>query len=79
MKSLLSKIKTQTKNKKKNLDKIKEIEIELVRIKYANNPDNLENALKELNKIEVIDKNLHQIKNEILLDYNGEFEMVGRL
>ena len=37
------------------------------------------NALKELNKIEVIDKKLHEIKHEILLDYTGEFEMVGNL
>ena len=35
--------------------------------------------MKELNKIQVIDKNLHEIKNEILLDYTGEFEMVGNL
>ena len=30
-------------------------------------------------KIQVIDKNLHKIKNEILRDYVGEFEMVGRI
>ena len=35
--------------------------------------------MRELNKIEVINKNLHEIKNEILLDYVGEFEMVGNL
>ena len=32
-----------------------------------------------MNKIHVVDKNLHEIKNEILRDYVGEFEMVGRL
>ena len=32
-----------------------------------------------LNKIQVIDKNLHEIKEELLGDYGGEFEMVGRL
>ena len=55
------------------------MEILLVRIKYADKPDKLENALKELNKIEVVDKSLHEIKHEILLDYTGEFEMVGNL
>ena len=37
----------------------------------------MQNALKELNKIEVIDKNLHEIKKEILLGYDGTFEMAG--
>ena len=35
--------------------------------------------MKELNKIEVIDKNLHGIKQKIIQDYTGEFEMVGNL
>ena len=39
----------------------------------------LQSALKELNKIQVIDKNLHEIKQEILIDYEGVFEMVGNL
>ena len=34
--------------------------------------------LKELNKIHVINKNLNENKNEILGNYVGEFEMVGR-
>ena len=38
MKSLLNKIKTEKKKKNKTFDKIKELEIELVEIKYANNP-----------------------------------------
>ena len=66
MKLLLNKIKLEKKNK--NFDKIKQLEILLVNIKYANDPNKLENALKELNKIQVIDKNLHEIKNEMLLD-----------
>ena len=49
--------------KKKN-DKIKELEIELVRIKYANNPNRLQSELKELNKIHVFDKNLHEIEKK---------------
>ena len=77
IKLLLNKIKTE--KKKKNLDKIKQLEILLVNIKYANDPNKLENALKELNKIEVIVKNLHEIKNEILQDYDGTFEMIGTL
>ena len=77
MKLLLNKIKTEKKNK--NFDKIKQLEILLVRIKNAEKPDKLENALKELNKIQVSNKNLHEIKNEILVDYVGAFEMVGNL
>ena len=79
MKLLLNKIKSEKKKKNKNLDKIKQSEIILVNIKYANDPNRLEIALKELNKIQVFDKNLHEIKNEILQDYDGTFEMVGTL
>ena len=78
MKLLLNKIKTE-KKKKKKLDKIKQLEILLVGIKYADKLDKFESALKELNKIEVIDKNLHEIKNEILQEYVGAFEMIGNL
>ena len=77
MKLLLNKIKSE--KKKKNLNKVKQLEILLVQIKYADNPNELNNALKELNKIQVVNKNIHEIKQEILLDYNGEFEMVGNL
>ena len=76
---LLNKIKSEKKKKNKIVDKIKEIEVLLVKIKYADKPDKLESALKELNKIQVINKNLQEIKNEILLDYVGAFEMVGNL
>ena len=51
----------------------------MVKGKYANNPKKLQSELKELNKIQVLDKKLHELKNEILLDYNGEIEMVGSL
>ena len=77
MKSFLNKVKSEMEKKNKNVDKIKELE--LVKIKYANNHNKLQSELKELNKIQVIDKNLHEIKNEILLDYVGELEMVGSL
>ena len=72
---------SKSKKKKKNqsLDKIKEIEFILVGFKYADKPDKLESASKELKNIQVIDKNLHEIKKEILLDYVGEFEMDGNL
>ena len=66
MKLLLNKIKSEKKKKNKNYDKIKQVEILLVGIKYADKPDNLASALKELNKIQVIDKKLKEIKNEIL-------------
>ena len=65
MKLLLNIIKLEKKKKIKNLDKIKQLEILLINIKYANNPNKLQSALKELNKIHVINKNLHEIKNEI--------------
>ena len=54
-------------------NKIDQLENPLVRIKYKNEVD------KDLNKIQVIDKNLHEITNEILEDYIGTFEMVGNL
>ena len=79
MKLLLNKIKIEKKKKNKNLEKIKQLEILLVNIKYANDPNKLQSELKELNKIQVVNKNLHEIKQEILLDYEGEFEMVGNL
>ena len=79
MKLLLNKIKSEKKKKNKNLEKIKQLKILLVTIKYANDSKRLEKALKDLNKIQVIDKNLHEIKNEILEGYTGTFEMVGNL
>ena len=57
MKLSVNKIKTETRKRNKNLDKIKQLEILLVNIKYANNPNKLENALKELNKNHVLKKN----------------------
>ena len=39
------------KKKNKNLDKIKQLEILLVKTKCANNHNKLQFALKELNKI----------------------------
>ena len=79
MKLLINKIKTEKKKKNKDFNKIKQFEILLVRIKYADKPDKLQSALKELNKIQVIDKNIHEIKNEILEDYEGVFELIGNL
>ena len=79
MKLLLNKIKSAKKKKNKDFDKIKQLEILLVNIKYANDPSKLQSELKELNKIQVVDKNLHEIKQEILQEYEGDFEMVGNL
>ena len=75
MKSLLTKT-INEKKKNKILDKNKQLEKLLVKYKYANNPDKLQNALKEFNKNHVVNKNLHENKQEILVDYSGEFEMV---
>ena len=77
MKSILNKIRTEKEKKNKSFDKIKNLEIGLVGIKYANNPNKSQSELKKLKTIQVIDTHLHEIKNEILLDYTGEFEMVG--
>ena len=79
MKLFLNKIKSEKKKKYKNFNKIRQLEIILVNIKYANDPIKLQNALKDLNEIQVIDKNLHEIKSEILVDYDDTFEMVGNL
>ena len=67
------------KKKNKGIDKIKELEIEVVRSKNVNNRNKLQSELKELNKIIVIDKNLQEIKQEILADYAGDFEKVGKI
>ena len=77
IKLLLGKVKSEKKKKNENLDKIKQLETLLVKTKYANNPNKLQSDLKALNKIHVVDKNLHEIKQEILIDYTIEFEMVG--
>ena len=79
VKLLLNKIKSEKRKRNKNLDKIKELQLLLVKIKYADNPKKLQSELKELNKFQVVNKNLHEIKQEILIDYNGEFEMVDKL
>ena len=52
MKLLLNRINLEKKKKNKNFDKIEQLEILLVNIKDANYPNKLENALKELNKIQ---------------------------
>ena len=78
-KLLLNKIKSEKRKRNKYLHKIKQLKILLVNIKYANDANKLQSALKELNKIQVVNKNLHEIKHEILIDYEGVFEMVGFL
>ena len=58
-KLLLNKIKTEKKNK---IFIKKQLKIELVKFRYANNPNKLQCEFKELNKFQVIDKNLHDIE-----------------
>ena len=53
MKTFLNEIKTE-KNEIKNFDKTKELEIELVKIKYASDADKLQNVSKEFNIIHVV-------------------------
>ena len=57
----------------------KSLEKELVKIKYVNNPNKLQSALKEFQKIQVVNNSLQEIKQELLVAFTGEFEMVGKL
>ena len=63
-------------NLEKNTDEIKQIEVELATTKYANYPDKLQSELKELNKIQFINKKLHETEYEIIVVFAGVFEMV---
>ena len=56
MKLLLNKIKSATKKKNTNTDKIKQLEIELITVEYANNPTKLEYELKEFKKFKLLMK-----------------------
>ena len=75
---LISSIK-QAQKKSENLGKVKPLKIELVKIKSANIPNKLQNEMKEINKRDVIDLILHEIKNDVLRDYTGEIERIGIL
>ena len=79
MKLLINNIKSEKKKKTKSLDKIKILKTELIKVKYAIKPNKLQSELKELKQILVVNKNLHEIKQEILVDYTGEFDMAGKL
>ena len=57
IKILLNKIKCEKRKRNKDFDKIKKLEILLVNIKYANNPNKLQSELKDLNEIHVVKKN----------------------
>ena len=78
VKSISNIIKTE-KKRKKNIDKIRQLEIESVKIKYVDNPNKLQSDSKELHEIQVVDKNLHPIRNGILRDYASEFEMIRKI
>ena len=51
----------------------------MVEIKYVNNHAKIEYELKKMNKIQVTDKNSDEIKQEIIRDYDSQFEMIGKL
>ena len=55
---------------------MKQLGILILKIKYSNYPYKLQSSLKELNKIQVNNKNLHEIEQKILVDYTGEFKRV---
>ena len=56
MKLLLIKIEFEKKKKNKNFDKTKQLEILLVGIKYANNPNKLQSEIRELKKFMLLIK-----------------------
>ena len=49
------------------------------KVKYVDNPNRLQSEIKELEKMEVFEKNLHETKKEIVRDFIGEFELFGNL
>ena len=49
----------------------------MVKRNYSNNPNELSSELIELYKLHVIDKNLHENRNDLLKEYTAEFEMCG--
>ena len=51
MKIIINKFLSEKEKKSKSLDKIKQLEILLVKVKYANNPNILQSALKDLKKV----------------------------
>ena len=78
--SILTKIKSEKKRNIKRMMKLKKkLLILLVRIKYSDNPNKLQNASREVNKMEVFEENLHEFRNELLQAYERDFEMIGSL
>ena len=75
--NLLNKIQAG-KEKKKKFHRIKILEIELVKVEYACNPNKLQTELR-VTKIQVINKNLYEIKQGISVDCAGVLEMAGSL
>ena len=75
MKTLLN----RQAEKNKDSDTIKNSERQLVKIKYADKPDKLSNALKELKERDFNDMNTNEIKNEVLKDYKDVFGMAGSM
>ena len=51
----------KNKAEKKKIDRFKQLENKLVKIKYVSNPNLLESKLKELNKNQGIDEKLYEI------------------
>ena len=50
-----------------------------MKIKFVINPSDVENEVEKLNKIQVVDKNLHENKNDMIKKYTVDFETVGGL
>ena len=65
MKLLLNKIKSEKKKKNKDIIKIKQLEILLVRIKYTDKPHKLESALKDKKKFKLLIKIYTKLKMKL--------------
>ena len=70
-------IKLNKRKGTKDIDKNKKLEIEYVKIRYADKTNKLENASKALNKIFVNILYLRQIRDQLSKAYRDEFEKVG--
>ena len=66
--------------RRKNIYKNKKLEIELIKIEYANISTKLEYELKVLNKSFVNDLSLYENKNIFFVgEYTGDLELIGTL
>ena len=78
IKNLGNKIK-QLKNPEIYKNKIKTFVIEVLTLKYENDPQKFPNETKKWNKVEIYDMNLHEIRTKVLKDIKDVFDKVGSM